>query len=132
MKGDYYRYMCEIVTGERLQEAKAEAAKCYSAAEKLNVHFGSSTRLCLCLNMAVFQAEVKDNYTEAIKVLERALQDAADKVEELQEDDLREAKEIMEIMKDNIDAWKEHVATTKKKEEEAKEKMEKDLLDMEV
>ena len=80
--------------------------------------------------MAVYQAEVKGNYNEAIKVLERGLQDSVDKVEEMQEEEFKDSKELIEIFKDNIDAWKEYVANQKKKEEEAKEKMQKELLDM--
>ena len=54
MKGDYYRYMCEMLTGDQLKHCMDNTTKCYNAAEKLNVNFGAPTRLSLSLNMAVF------------------------------------------------------------------------------
>ena len=54
VKGDYYRYMCEMLTGDQLKHCMDNTTKCYNAAEKLNVNFGAPTRLSLSLNMAVF------------------------------------------------------------------------------
>lgn len=107
LKGDYYRYMCEMVSGELHKNAVESAMRCYQQAEKLNVSYGAPTRLSLTLNMAVFQAEVRNNHSEGIKLIEQAIQDSADKIEEQGEEDFKEAKDIIEIMRDNIDKFKE-------------------------
>ena len=44
---------------------------------------------------------------EAVNLADKALQDALDKIDELEEDDFRDAKSIIELLKENLTLWKE-------------------------
>ena len=47
------------------------------------------------------------NHTEACNLADSALQSALDKIDELEEDDFRDAKSIIELLKENLTLWKE-------------------------
>ena len=44
---------------------------------------------------------------KAIKLADEALTAALDKIDELEEDDFRDAKSIIELLKENLTLWKE-------------------------
>ena len=43
----------------------------------------------------------------ACELAEQALQQALDKIDEISEDDFRDAKSIIELLKENLTLWKE-------------------------
>ena len=47
------------------------------------------------------------NHKAACELADQALQDALEKIDELQEDDFRDAKSIIELLKENLTLWKE-------------------------
>ena len=47
------------------------------------------------------------NHSAACKLADEALQNALDKIDELEEDDFRDAKSIIELLKENLTLWKE-------------------------
>lgn len=47
------------------------------------------------------------NHKTACELADKALQDALDKIDELEEDDFRDAKSIIELLKENLTLWKE-------------------------
>jgi 14-3-3 protein epsilon len=47
------------------------------------------------------------NHKAAIELADKALQDALEKIDELEEDDFRDAKSIIELLKENLTLWKE-------------------------
>ena len=49
---------------------------------------------------------LKDHAT-ACSLADTALQSALDKIDELEEDDFRDAKSIIELLKENLTLWKE-------------------------
>jgi len=61
----------------------------------------------LLLNYAIFNAEVLKNIAEAIKISEKAVNESTDKVEEMQDDEFKEAKDIIELLKENLNNWKQ-------------------------
>ena len=64
-------------------------------------------RLGLALNFSVFHYEVMKNHKAACDLADKALQEALDKIDELEEDDFRDAKSIIELLKENLTLWKE-------------------------
>jgi len=64
-------------------------------------------KLGLALNFSVFHYEVMKNHKAAIELADKALQDALEKIDELEEDDFRDAKSIIELLKENLTLWKE-------------------------
>ena len=64
-------------------------------------------RLGLALNFSVFHYEVMANHKKACELGESALQSALDKIDECDEETFRDAKSIIELLKENISLWKE-------------------------
>ena len=55
----------------------------------------------------MFHYEVLKNHKAACELADMALQNALDKIDELEEDDFRDAKSIIELLKENLTLWKE-------------------------
>ena len=107
MVGDYYRYIAENAKGETLEEVKREAKKSYEDANAIDLAPCNPIKLGLALNFSVFNYEVLKNHAGACELADSALQQALDKIDELEEDDFRDAKSIIELLKENLTLWKE-------------------------
>jgi hypothetical protein len=64
-------------------------------------------RLGLALNFSVFHYEVMNNHSEACTLGEKALSDALEKIDDVDEETFRDAKSIIELLKENLSLWKE-------------------------
>jgi 14-3-3 protein epsilon len=107
MVGDYYRYIAETAQGDKLEQVKTEALKAYSDAQKITLPPCNSIKLGLALNFSVFYYEVMKDQKKACELAEEALQSALDKIDEISEEDFRDAKSIIELLKENLTLWKE-------------------------
>jgi hypothetical protein len=107
MVGDYYRYIAETAQNEKLEQVKTEALKAYSEAQKIKLAPCNSIKLGLALNFSVFYYEVMKDQKRACELAEEALQSALDKIDEISEEDFRDAKSIIELLKENLTLWKE-------------------------
>jgi 14-3-3 protein epsilon len=107
MVGDYYRYMAENAKGALLEEAKQAALKSYSEADSIPLPPCNPIKLGLALNFSVFYYEVLQNHKTACELADKALAEALDKIDELGEEDFRDAKSIIELLKENLTLWKE-------------------------
>ncbi len=107
MQGDYYRYIAENAKGHLLEQVKQLALKAYDEANKIVLPPCNPIKLGLALNFSVFYYEVMKNHKAACELADQALQEALDKIDELEEDDFRDAKSIIELLKENLTLWKE-------------------------
>merc|ERR1719299_291765 len=107
MVGDYYRYIAENAKGALLEEVKQKALKAYDEANEITLPPCNPIKLGLALNFSVFHYEVMKNHKAACDLADKALQEALDKIDELEEDDFRDAKSIIELLKENLTLWKE-------------------------
>ena len=107
MVGDYYRYIAENAKDQKLEDVKNKALDSYKQANEIQLPSCNPIRLGLALNFSVFYYEVMKNPKEAVDLADKALQDALDKIDELEEDDFRDAKSIIELLKENLTLWKE-------------------------
>jgi hypothetical protein len=107
MVGDYYRYIAETAQGDKLESVKSEALKAYTEANAINLPPCNPIKLGLALNFSVFYYEVLKNHKQAISLADESLQAALDKIDELGEEDFRDAKSIIELLKENLTLWKE-------------------------
>ena len=107
MKGDYWRYIAENAKGAQLEEVKANAKKAYEEASEIDLSACNPIKLGLALNYSVFNYEVLKDHAKACLLADEALQSALDKIDELEEDDFRDAKSIIELLKENLTLWKE-------------------------
>jgi 14-3-3 protein epsilon len=107
MVGDYYRYIAENAKEETLERVKAQAKKAYEEANAITLPACNPIKLGLALNFSVFNYEVLKDHGKACQLADEALQSALDKIDELEEDDFRDAKSIIELLKENLTLWKE-------------------------
>ena len=109
MVGDYYRYVAESSSGDQLETCKNGALENYNhakgASESLNAC--NPIRLGLALNFSVFHYEVMNNHKQACELGEAALTDALEKIDDVDEETFRDAKSIIELLKENLSLWKE-------------------------
>tara|TARA_B110000285_G_C14980483_1_gene541112 strand:- start:240 stop:461 length:222 start_codon:yes stop_codon:yes gene_type:complete len=64
-------------------------------------------RLGLALNFSVFYYEVMNKHKEACELGENALAEALEKIDDVDEETFRDAKSIIELLKENLSLWKE-------------------------
>ena len=109
MIGDYYRYIAESVKDEKLTEVGDKALDFYNQAEAAsnNLPAYNSIKLGLYLNYSVFYYEVKNDKAKACELADKALTDAKNHVDEMENDEARDALSIVELLKENLDLWKE-------------------------
>lgn len=110
MVGDYYRYVAESAKDEKLTQVKNGALEFYNKAQELadkELPACNPIRLGLALNFSVFYFEVMNDHKKACELGENALSAALDKIDECDEDTFRDAKSIIELLKENLSLWKE-------------------------
>ena len=107
MVGDYYRYIAENAKDAVLEDVKQKAKVAYEQANGIDLPACNPIKLGLALNYSVFNYEVLKDHAKACELADNALQSALDKIDELEEDDFRDAKSIIELLKENLTLWKE-------------------------
>ena len=109
MMGDYYRYVAESARDNVLEEVKLGALQGYEEANKLSHTLNpcNPIRLGLALNFSVFYYEVMNDHKKACQLGESALTEALDKIDDVDEETFRDAKSIIELLKENLSLWKE-------------------------
>ena len=107
MVGDYYRYIAENAKDDLLEQVKQKAKQAYEEANGIDLPACNPIKLGLALNFSVFNYEVLKDHAKACELADTALQQALDKTDELEEDDFRDAKSIIELLKENLTLWKE-------------------------
>jgi 14-3-3 protein epsilon len=109
MIGDYHRYIAETAQGALLEEVKAGAKEYYDkatdAAKELAPY--NSTKLGLALNCSVFYYEVQADIPKACRLAEDALNAAKENIDNMNNEDARDALSIVELLKENLSLWKE-------------------------
>merc|ERR1711903_167020 len=107
--GDYYRYVAESAHDAILEEVKNGALKGYQEADGLSKGLNACNpiRLGLALNYSVFQYEVLNDHKKACELGEGALTEALEKIDDVDEETFRDAKSIIELLKENLSLWKE-------------------------
>merc|ERR1711939_835115 len=109
MIGDYYRYVAESAHESTLEEVKTGALEGYTQADSLskNLNACNPIRLGLALNFSVFQYEVMNDHKKACELGELALTQALENIDDVDEETFRDAKSIIELLKENLSLWKE-------------------------
>ena len=109
MVGDYFRYVAESADASKLEEVKNGALQGYTQADSLSKSLNACNpiRLGLALNYSVFQYEVLNDHKKACELGEAALTEALEKIDDVDEETFRDAKSIIELLKENLSLWKE-------------------------
>ena len=109
MIGDYYRYVAESSEDSTLQEVKNGALEGYKQSQTHcnTLSACNPIRLGLALNFSVFHYEVMNDHKQAIDYGEKALTEALEKIDDVDEETFRDAKSIIELLKENLSLWKD-------------------------
>lgn len=123
MKGDYYRYFAECVTGDKNKQAGEKAHEAYKKASEKAGSLASTDpiRLGLALNYSVFFYEILNSPEQACKLAKSTFDAAIADLESLDDDKYKESATIMQLLRDNLTLWTadnpEEAAAPKGKEE---------------
>ncbi len=108
MKGDYYRYISEYTSGAAHDSAGQSAHEAYKAATSIaetDLKTTHPIRLGLALNYSVFYYEVKNDPGVACQLAKKAFDDAIADIDQIEEDQYKDATTIMQLIRDNLTLW---------------------------
>lgn len=107
MKADYYRYLSEVSSGDRLKEISNKALECYNSANDSSSSLSTAhpIKLGLALNFSVFYYEAMNNHKKACELAKAAFDEAINNLDNLDEDQYKDAATIMQLLRDNLTLW---------------------------
>lgn len=108
MIGDYYRYMSEYSNDSKRTEVRDKADEAYKkASDKANSELKTTNpiRLGLALNYSVFYYEALNDPNKACQLAKKAFDDAISDIEQIEEDQYKDATTIMQLIRDNLTLW---------------------------
>lgn len=108
MKGDYYRYLAEVATGETRNAVVDDSQKAYQDAFEISKSKMQPThpiRLGLALNFSVFYYEILNSPDKACQLAKQAFDDAIAELDTLNEDSYKDSTLIMQLLRDNLTLW---------------------------
>jgi hypothetical protein len=104
MQGDYLRYMSEYDNkDEIIEDAKFAYQAAYDAAKPLKST--DPIKLGLALNFSVFYYEIQDDHKKACELAKSAFDTAVTRLENLTEEEYKDATLIMQLLRDNLTLW---------------------------
>jgi 14-3-3 protein beta/theta/zeta len=108
MKGDYYRYLAEVATGDSRTAVIEDSQKAYAEAfdiAKAQMQPTHPIRLGLALNFSVFYYEILNSPERACHLAKQAFDDAIAELDSLNEDSYKDSTLIMQLLRDNLTLW---------------------------
>ncbi|XP_059087918.1 14-3-3 protein zeta isoform X2 [Tigriopus californicus] len=108
MKGDYYRYLAEVATGDARTATVDYSQKAYQEAfdiAKSKMQPTHPIRLGLALNFSVFYYEILNSPDRACHLAKQAFDDAIAELDTLNEDSYKDSTLIMQLLRDNLTLW---------------------------
>ncbi|MDR3548340.1 MAG: 14-3-3 family protein [Candidatus Pacebacteria bacterium] len=117
MKADYYRYMCEVLSGEELEDAVQKASENYEEGRKISETLPGTNpvRLGLALSYSVLLSDVKNLREDARKTTQDSLDRIQVDPKSLDEDMYKDAAAIMKVTKSNLVLWNSEMEEDKKR-----------------
>jgi len=107
MKGDYYRYLVEVTTGEKRDNLAQSSKTAYEGAttEAGDLPSTHPIKLGLALNFSVFHYEIMNDSKKACELAKQAFDDAIAELDSLKEDSYKDSTLIMQLLRDNLTLW---------------------------
>ncbi|OXA57571.1 14-3-3 protein zeta isoform X2 [Folsomia candida] len=108
MKGDYYRYLAEVATGDTRNAVIEDSQKAYQEAfdiAKSKMQPTHPIRLGLALNFSVFYYEILSSPDRACHLAKMAFDEAIAELDTLNEDSYKDSTLIMQLLRDNLTLW---------------------------
>lgn len=108
MKGDYLRYLAEVIPPEERKEIADQALAVYSQAHDICKNSLCPTnpiRLGLNLNFSVFYYEIMNLPDQARELAKCAFDAAIGRIDTLPDDHRKDSTMIMQLLRDNLTIW---------------------------
>jgi len=107
MKGDYYRYLVEVTTGEDRKQLSHQSKEAYDTATKTAETLATThpIKLGLALNFSVFHYEIMNDAKKACELAKKAFDDAIAELDSLKEESYKDSTLIMQLLRDNLTLW---------------------------
>lgn len=108
MKGDYFRYLAEVATGDEKNGIIGDSQKAYQQAFEISKSEMQPThpiRLGLALNFSVFYYEILNSPEQACTLAKQAFDDAIAELDTLSEESYKDSTLIMQLLRDNLTLW---------------------------
>jgi len=108
MKGDYYRYLSEVASGDAKKETVENSQMAYQDAfdiSKKDMQPTHPIRLGLALNFSVFYYEILNSPEQACSLAKQAFDEAIAELDTLNEDSYKDSTLIMQLLRDNLTLW---------------------------
>ncbi|KAM9829519.1 14-3-3 protein beta/alpha-1 [Syngnathus acus] len=108
MKGDYYRYLSEVASGDAKKDTVDNSQQAYQQAfdiSKGDMQPTHPIRLGLALNFSVFYYEIQNNPEKACSLAKTAFDEAIAELDTLNEDSYKDSTLIMQLLRDNLTLW---------------------------
>lgn len=108
MKGDYFRYLAEVATGDDRKTVVDQSQDAYQDAfevAKKEMQPTHPIRLGLALNFSVFYYEIQNAPDKACSMAKEAFDDAIAELDTLKEDSYKDSTLIMQLLRDNLTLW---------------------------
>lgn len=108
MKGDYYRYLAEIKSGDEKKEVADQSLKAYeagTATAEAELPPNHPIRLGLALNFSVFYYEIMNSPERACSLAKQAFDEAISELDTLKEESYKDSTLIMQLLRDNLTLW---------------------------
>nr|XP_020446670.1 14-3-3 protein theta [Monopterus albus]XP_020446671.1 14-3-3 protein theta [Monopterus albus] len=108
MKGDYYRYLAEVASGDDKSKTIENSQHAYQGAfdiSKTEMDPTHPIRLGLALNFSVFFYEILNSPEKACELAKTAFDDAIAELDKLNEESYKDSTLIMQLLRDNLTLW---------------------------
>ncbi|XP_029006485.1 14-3-3 protein beta/alpha-A [Betta splendens] len=108
MKGDYFRYLSEVASGDTKKDTVENSQKAYQDAfdiSKKDMQPTHPIRLGLALNFSVFYYEILNSPEQACTLAKQAFDEAIAELDTLNEDSYKDSTLIMQLLRDNLTLW---------------------------
>lgn len=109
MKGDYFRYVAEVLDSDTQTKNSDSAKEAYDSAYKICKDYmdpAHPIRLGLALNYSVFFYEIKVEHETACKIAREAFDDAISQMDKNPDDKkYKDSSLIMQLLRDNLSLW---------------------------
>ena len=107
MKGDYYRYLVEVTTGDKRKSLGVKSSEAYTEATEAASDLTSThpIKLGLALNYSVFHYEIMNDGRKACELAKKAFDDAIAELDNLKEESYKDSTLIMQLLRDNLTLW---------------------------
>ncbi|XP_010794230.1 14-3-3-like protein [Notothenia coriiceps] len=129
MKGDYFRYLAEVATGDKKQATITNSQEAYQKAFDISIDEMPAThpiRLGLALNFSVFFYEIVNSPDKACKLAKEAFEQALPQLDSLNADSYKDSTLIMQLLRDNLTLWQSDAQAEEQEQEQEEGDKEKE------